>query len=120
VVTYQSKLLFDFLKDEQDLTLRPRILPILSKQSANMGNKPSSPINTCLSAAVKDIAWPSQPLFALLDAKPYNLDVSVKPVAITYPSKVEEVAAIIKCAADGDYKVQARSGGHSYANYGML
>ena len=84
-----------------------------------MGNQPSSPIKTCLSSAVGDIAWPSEPLFKLLDAKPYNLDVSVHPVAITYPSKVEEVAAIIKCAGT-DYKIQARSGGHSYANYGKI
>ena len=85
--------------------------------NTKMGNQPSSPIKTCLSSAVGDIAWPSEPLFKLLDAKPYNLDVSVNPVAITYPSKVEEVAAIIKCAGT-DYKIQARSGGHSYANYG--
>ena len=85
-----------------------------------MGNNPSSPINTCLSKAVGKVAWPSEPLFQLLDAKPYNLDIGVQPIAITYPSKSEEVAAIIKCAADGNYKVQARAGGHSYANYGTL
>lgn len=83
-----------------------------------MGNKPSTPIATCLSSAVSDIAWPSQPLFKLLDARPYNLDVGVQPIAITYPSKSEEVAAIVKCASAGNYKVQARGGGHSYANYG--
>lgn len=84
-----------------------------------MGNKPSSPIATCLSRAVGGIAWSSEPLFELLDARPYNLDIGVQPIAVTYPSRSEEVAAIIKCAAEGNYKVQARGGGHSYANYGM-
>ncbi|KAL2004892.1 hypothetical protein VTN00DRAFT_3165 [Thermoascus crustaceus] len=31
---------------------------------------------------------------------------------------VEQVAAIFKCAAEANYKVQAKSGGHSYGNYG--
>ncbi|KAJ5632427.1 hypothetical protein N7490_008766 [Penicillium lividum] len=49
----------------------------------------------------------------------YNLEFPVVPTAITYPETTEQVAAIVKCAAHHDLKVQARSGGHSYANYGL-
>ncbi|OKL55539.1 hypothetical protein UA08_09237 [Talaromyces atroroseus] len=48
----------------------------------------------------------------------YNLNLPIYPAAVTYPSSTEEVAAIVKCAAEGNYKVQAKSGGHSYGNYG--
>lgn len=48
----------------------------------------------------------------------YNLNIPVKPAAIVYPSSAEEVAGIVKCAAESGYKVQAKGGGHSYANFG--
>ncbi|KAG8169114.1 hypothetical protein KVR01_001863 [Diaporthe batatas] len=51
--------------------------------------------------------------------KPYNLAVEVTPDAVIRPKSSEEVAAIVKCAADNDFKVQAKSGGHSYANFGL-
>ena len=50
----------------------------------------------------------------------YNLEFPVVPTAITYPETAEQVAGVVKCAADHDIKVQAYSGGHSYANYGLL
>jgi FAD/FMN-containing dehydrogenases len=43
----------------------------------------------------------------------------VIPVAITYPRTTEQVAGIVSCAVENGYKVQPRSGGHSYANYGL-
>ncbi|CAI7626534.1 unnamed protein product [Penicillium pancosmium] len=49
----------------------------------------------------------------------YNLDVPVTPAAIIYPKSTDEVADIVRCAVQHDYKVQARSGGHSYANHGL-
>jgi FAD binding domain len=50
----------------------------------------------------------------------YNLNLPIYPAAVTYPSSTEEVAAIVKCASEGNYKVQAKSGGHSYGNYGEI
>lgn len=41
-------------------------------------------------------------------------DIRVEPIAVTRPDTTEEVAAFVKCAADNDVKVQAKSGGHSY------
>ncbi|KUI62684.1 putative FAD-linked oxidoreductase YvdP [Cytospora mali] len=51
--------------------------------------------------------------------KPYNLAIDVTPAAVIRPNSTEEVAAAVRCAADNGYKVQARSGGHSFANFGL-
>ena len=84
-----------------------------------MGNSQSSGIQQCLTNAVGSnlVAFPSI-LYQFTDVRPYNLDVPVAPVAVTYPQTTEQVSRIIKCASDSTIKVQARSGGHSYGNYG--
>jgi hypothetical protein len=85
-----------------------------------MGNETSSLVQKCLSNAVgNDVAFNSDHLFQLLHVKPYNRDIPSVPAAVTYPKTAEQVANIVKCAVDSGLKVQARSGGHSYANYGM-
>ena len=86
-----------------------------------MGNTPSA-IQSCLTSALgndtslfatnHDIGYQS------FHVKPYNLDIPVTPAAVTYPKTSDQVAAIVKCAADSNLKVQPRCGGHSYANYG--
>ena len=87
-----------------------------------MGNKPSA-VENCLIAAVGNnkglVAGQSTVGFQLTHVKPYNLDIPVKPAAVTYPKTSEHVAAIVKCAVDNSLKVQPRCGGHSYANYGI-
>ncbi|KUJ08911.1 FAD-binding domain-containing protein [Mollisia scopiformis] len=62
-------------------------------------------------------AFPGNPFYALRDVKLYNQTYPVKPAAVVYPKTAAQVAAVIKCAVDAGRKVQARSGGHSYANY---
>ncbi|KAF2463385.1 FAD-binding domain-containing protein, partial [Lindgomyces ingoldianus] len=64
-------------------------------------------------------AYKETPFYQLSHVKPYNLDIPITPAAVTYPMTVDHVAAIVKCAADNNLKVQARCGGHSYANYGI-
>ena len=88
-----------------------------------MGAHQSSPIESCLTAAVggnKDlVAFPSKVLYQIQDVKPYNQDIDAHPVAVTYPKTVDQVSEIVKCAtATAGYTVQPRGGGHSYANYG--
>lgn len=86
-----------------------------------MGNNNSSAVQKCLESAVgaKNFASASTVAYQLAHVKPYNLDIPVNPAAVTYPSTSEQVAAVVKCAVDNKLKVQPRSGGHSYANYGM-
>jgi hypothetical protein len=82
----------------------------------------ASSIKECLLSAVGGnknlVAFQGQLFYQALDVRPYNLNLPVTPAAVTFPETAEQVAAIVKCAADGGYKVQARSGGHSYGNYG--
>ncbi|EXK36009.1 hypothetical protein FOMG_09198 [Fusarium oxysporum f. sp. melonis 26406] len=52
-------------------------------------------------------------------ASPFNLGRIVLPAAVVRPSTDEQVSGFVRCAADSNVKVQARSGGHSYANYGV-
>jgi FAD/FMN-containing dehydrogenase len=84
-----------------------------------MGNSQSIFGHACFLAAVSNDA--SRVAFrGSLQLPPvYNLDIPVVPAAITYPKSTDEVADIVRCAVQHDYKVQARSGGHSYANHGM-
>lgn len=87
-----------------------------------MGNSHSSPAQSCLLSAVSNdsslVAFPSQSFYQISAVKPYNLNIPVVPVAVTFPKSSEQIADIVKCAVDYGYKVQARSGGHSYGNYG--
>ena len=76
----------------------------------------------CLVSAVgghAGVSFQDQLLYQTTAVEAYNLNIPVTPAAITYPQSADEVASILKCASDFDYKVQARSGGHSFGNYGM-
>jgi len=88
-----------------------------------MGNAPSSPAHACLLSAVGNdsslLAFPSQPFYESTAANPYNLNWPVYPAVVATPKTSEQVAGIVKCAVEYDHKVQAKSGGRSYANFGM-
>ena len=87
-----------------------------------MGNTSSTAVQKCLESAVGGnkalLAYKDVPLFQIAHVKPFNLDVPVTPLVVTYPQSADHVAKIVKCAADNNVKVQPRCGGHSYANYG--
>lgn len=87
-----------------------------------MGNSPSIVGHDCFLAAVGHnsslIAFKGDPLFGSRSPV-YNLNFPVTAAVLTYPQTSEQVADIVRCAVDNGYKVQARSGGHSYANYGL-
>ncbi|KAF4439178.1 hypothetical protein F53441_12653 [Fusarium austroafricanum] len=68
-----------------------------------MGHSKSVPIRDCLDA------W----------ARPFNLEFPVTPAAVIRPENVIEVSETVKCAKEHGLKVQAKSGGHSYGNYGL-
>lgn len=84
-----------------------------------MGQKPSSPLVTCLDNVCDGrsscVSYPNNPLYQIQWVKPYNLDIPVEPIAVTRPSTTEDVAGFVKCASDNGVKVQPKSGGHSYA-----
>lgn len=61
---------------------------------------------------------PSSPSYAQL-SKPFNLRMSWKPLVIVLGSSVQNVQDAVVCAARFKVKVQARSGGHSYAAFAL-
>jgi hypothetical protein len=62
-------------------------------------------------------AFPGKLLYEEEYVKPYNLDFKTKPAAVTFPKTTAQVAAVVKAATKFGFKVQAKSGGHSYANF---
>lgn len=50
-------------------------------------------------------------------SEPYNLRVPFKPAVIVLPTTNQHVQDAVVCAAQAGLKVQAKSGGHSYASF---
>lgn len=88
-----------------------------------MGNFPSAATRSCLISAVggvsRNVAWQGELLYQLANVKTYNLEFPVAPIAVTYPETSQQAAEVVRCAVEAGHAVQARSGGHSYGNYGM-
>ncbi|KAH9997457.1 hypothetical protein F4779DRAFT_179250 [Xylariaceae sp. FL0662B] len=47
----------------------------------------------------------------------YNLRLPVKPAVVVVPITIQHISDAVICAAENSIKVQARSGGHSYASF---
>ncbi|KAF4967907.1 hypothetical protein FZEAL_10466 [Fusarium zealandicum] len=88
-----------------------------------LGNGQNAPLRDCLDAvcAVRGacVTYPGDLLTFALWSKPYNLEFPVTPAAVIRPDDATGVSGAVKCAQKNGYKVQARSGGHSYGNYGL-
>ncbi|TAQ90048.1 hypothetical protein B7494_g1626 [Chlorociboria aeruginascens] len=92
-----------------------------------MGNSSSTSvagtsIGQCLARAVGGnpelVAFSDKAFYQLENVKRWNLQVEVTPIAVTYPETSAHIAEIIRCASAEGIKVQPKSGGHSYGNYG--
>ncbi|KAK4233842.1 FAD linked oxidase [Achaetomium macrosporum] len=53
------------------------------------------------------------------DARPFNQRLPYTPAAIAVPTTVGHIQAAVSCAAKVGVKVNAKSGGHSYASFGL-
>lgn len=90
-----------------------------------MGASPST-LQTCLNAICAPhgddcVSYPSATnlLYQSSWVQPYNLAIDTTPAAVIRPTTADEVAAAVTCAVNNGVKIQARSGGHSYANFGL-
>lgn len=105
-------------------SIRALLLLIWSLTIISVAADAKSDLRDCLNKAVNGdkgrVAWHTKFLFDLTDVKRYNLYYDVDPLAITYPETDDEVSSIVVCAANGNFDVQARSGGHSFGNYGSF
>ncbi|KAI1333478.1 hypothetical protein F5Y15DRAFT_421778 [Xylariaceae sp. FL0016] len=88
-----------------------------------MGNSSSSPLADCLNTVCNGragcVGYPDNLLYQTAWVNRYNLALPVEPIAVVRPSTADDVSAFVKCAVANNVKVQAKSGGHSYANYGL-
>jgi FAD/FMN-containing dehydrogenase len=53
------------------------------------------------------------------DVAPFNLRVPYTPAAIAVPTTIEHIQQAVVCAKALGIKVTAKSGGHSYASFGL-
>ncbi|KAJ4290040.1 hypothetical protein N0V88_006843 [Collariella sp. IMI 366227] len=87
-----------------------------------MGNSGST-LTQCIQAVENGrlgfAGFPSTPLYQTLWVKPYNLDIKVTPAAVVRPETADDISGIIKCAVANSVPIQAKSGGHSYGNFGL-
>ncbi|KAL9120551.1 MAG: hypothetical protein Q9187_002897 [Circinaria calcarea] len=70
----------------------------------------------CLSSKNVPVSNASSPDFAQR-SEPYNLRLAYVPVVIVLPTTPQHVSDAVVCAAASGVKVQAKSGGHSYASF---
>lgn len=73
-------------------------------------------LQDCLAAKNVPVRFASSSDFDAL-AQPYNLRLPYTPAVIVLPTTTQHVSDAIVCASQNGVKVQAKSGGHSYASY---
>ena len=76
----------------------------------------STTLTDCLNDKNIPISLISSPNFAQL-AQPYNLRLPYTPVVIVLPTTPQHISDAVVCAGKYGVKVQAKSGGHSYASF---
>ncbi|PIL24501.1 hypothetical protein GSI_14256 [Ganoderma sinense ZZ0214-1] len=77
----------------------------------------STPLADCLQTAGLDPVVEGDAYAA--HSAPYNLRLPWKPAALVYPRDSKGVSAAVNCGAKTGVKVNARSGGHSYAAFAL-
>ncbi|KAJ7221901.1 hypothetical protein C8J57DRAFT_1392465 [Mycena rebaudengoi] len=86
-------------------------------------SQPGSPLQVCLNNVFASnrggVSYPQDILYQFSAVKAYNSDIPITPAAVTRPKTPEDIANILQCAVASAVKVQPRSGGHSYGNYGI-
>ncbi|KIM24184.1 Glucooligosaccharide oxidase [Serendipita vermifera MAFF 305830] len=73
-------------------------------------------VTSCLTGL--NVTLPGDPAFQS-ESQTFNARLSYTPAAIVLPNSVQDVETLVKCGASLGVPVVARSGGHSYAGYGL-
>lgn len=99
------------------------VLPSLTKKTVSpdtsMSSCPTSAPSTlqdCLAETNVPVYFISSSGFSQL-AQPYNLRLAYTPAVIVVPTTTQHIIDAVLCAGANNVKVQAKSGGHSYASY---
>ncbi|KAH7117633.1 hypothetical protein B0J11DRAFT_88781 [Dendryphion nanum] len=73
-------------------------------------------LSDCLGRFKVPVKWTDSPDYPEL-VEPFNLRLQYKPIAIALPTTAKHVQDSVTCAKANNVKVQAKSGGHSYASF---
>lgn len=94
-----------------------------------MGSGPSNlaggTLKTCLDDVCEGrrhcVAYDGQPFYQINWAHKFNIDLFYGryPAAVIRPQTTQDVSQIVRCATDYNATVQAKGGGHSYANFAL-
>lgn len=77
---------------------------------------PNKAVDACLKGKKVPASYPGEANYDEL-AEPFNLRLQYKPAAIVLPETNKHVQDAVVCASQSGLKVQAKSGGHSYASF---
>lgn len=86
------------------------------------GNSKIEPLRTCLDNVCENrphcVGYAGDRTFELNWCRRFNInDPEAYPWAVIKPRTTDEVSQIVQCAAKYNATVQAKGGGHSYANF---
>ncbi|CAE6520834.1 unnamed protein product [Rhizoctonia solani] len=93
---------------------------VLTSSTASVAERRSA-FTSCLEKGGPSdtVLTPSSPGYDASRNATTNKRLSYLPAAIAFPSKSQDVQKYVKCAAAYGVAVVGRSGGHSYASYGV-
>lgn len=91
-------------------------IPVTENPAADSLLKRNFTLADCLYSKSVPIRLISSPDFPGL-AEPFNLRLPYTPAVIVLPTTTTHISDAVVCASDNGVKVQAKSGGHSYASY---
>ncbi|KAF2463623.1 FAD-binding domain-containing protein [Lindgomyces ingoldianus] len=101
-------------------TVKPTstLKPTSTAKSTSTGSATptATSLTDCLNSKNIPISLITSPDYASL-AEPFNTRLPYKPVVIVLPITAQHVQDAVICASKAGVKVQAKSGGHSYASY---
>lgn len=81
-----------------------------------IANRSQTGLYACLRSRKVPFTQPDQPAFGPINV-PFNLRLVFTPSAIVTATKDGHIQDAVVCAGVNGVKVQARSGGHSYASF---
>jgi FAD/FMN-containing dehydrogenase len=84
--------------------------------ASNAAAAPNKAVDACLKGKKVPASYPGNADYDEL-AEPFNLRLQYKPAAIVLPETNKHVQDAVICASQYGLKVQAKSGGHSYASF---
>lgn len=100
------------------MLLKTTVFLALAAELVNAVTVKRAAVNDCLKTAgvPQDISGAAN---FTRDALPFNARLPYTPAAIAVPTTIAQIQGAVRCAAKSGLKATAKSGGHSYASFGL-